>query len=239
MAKRIPKERSGRVVIVKDGPYRVSGSLPLDKAIIITDRRGIPARWGKGEKYPAQESYSLCRCGHSVSKPYCSGMHAEKRFDGTETASRKKFMKQADRYRGPVINLLDAVSFCALARFCDKAEGVWELSSRKDKKSVKLAIREACDCPAGRLLAWDNKTGKPIEPKLKKSISLIEDPSERASGPIWVKGGVPIQSSDGTVYEVRNRVTLCRCGKSINKPFCDGTHLTVEFNDGDKRLKKK
>jgi CDGSH-type Zn-finger protein len=31
------------------------------------------------------------------------------------------------------------------------------------------------------------------------------------------------------MYAVRNRVTLCRCGQSRNKPFCDGTHKDVEF----------
>ncbi|MCJ7713336.1 CDGSH iron-sulfur domain-containing protein, partial [Candidatus Bathyarchaeota archaeon] len=59
----------------------------------------------------------------------------------------------------------------------------------------------------------------------------------KVSGPIWVKGGVIVESSDGTSYEVRNRQTLCRCGKSENKPFCDGTHIKAGFNDGDKSLK--
>ncbi len=228
----------GRIVISKNGPYLVSGALPLDKAIIETDREGMPNRWGKGGKYPRQEKYALCRCGNSTNKPFCTGAHAEKGFDGTETASRKKYLEQMEGQHGPVIDLTDAVGFCAIARYCERAGSAWRLAGQKDKKSVKLAIREACDCPSGRLVAWDRKTGKPIERKLKPSLSLVEDPSEGASGPIWVKGGVPVQSSDGTVYEVRNRVTLCRCGKSLNKPFCDGTHLTVEFNDGDKRLKK-
>ena len=47
----------------------------------------------------------------------------------------------------------------------------------------------------------------------------------------------PIESADGKKYEIRNRVTLCRCGKSNNKPFCDGNHLQSRFNDGDKSLK--
>jgi len=51
------------------------------------------------------------------------------------------------------------------------------------------------------------------------------------SSAIWVKGGIPIQSSKGFVYEIRNRVTLCRCGKSANKPFCDGTHVKIRFRD--------
>jgi len=47
-----------------------------------------------------------------------------------------------------------------------------------------------------------------------------------------------VESSDGTVYESRNRATLCRCGKSLNKPYCDGTHIMAGFNDGDESLKR-
>ena len=46
-----------------------------------------------------------------------------------------------------------------------------------------------------------------------------------------VRGGIQIESADGFKYEVRNRVTLCRCGKSQNKPFCDGTHAQIKFRD--------
>ena len=35
-------------------------------------------------------------------------------------------------------------------------------------------------------------------------------------------------SAEGKLYEVRNRVTLCRCGKSTNKPFCDSSHYPEE-----------
>jgi len=59
-----------------------------------------------------------------------------------------------------------------------------------------------------------------------------------ARGPIWVKGGVPVESADASVFENRNRVTLCRCGGSKNKPFCDGTHLKDRFNDGDESIRK-
>ncbi|MFY9800413.1 MAG: CDGSH iron-sulfur domain-containing protein [Methanoregula sp.] len=40
-----------------------------------------------------------------------------------------------------------------------------------------------------------------------------------------MRGGIPVESSEGHVYEIRNRITLCRCGKSYNKPFCDGRHI--------------
>ena len=60
---------------------------------------------------------------------------------------------------------------------------------------------------------------------------MIEDPQEECSGPLWVKGGIPVNGPNGTEYEQRNRVTLCRCGASANKPYCDGTHVTVHFQD--------
>jgi CDGSH-type Zn-finger protein len=46
---------------------------------------------------------------------------------------------------------------------------------------------------------------------------------------VWVRGGITVQTMDGTTYEVRNRATLCRCGHSGNKPFCDGAHAEAGF----------
>jgi len=56
-------------------------------------------------------------------------------------------------------------------------------------------------------------------------MGLVEDTQAEKMGPIWVRGGVPVESSKGETYEIRNRVTFCRCGRSSTKPFCDGSHL--------------
>ncbi|HEY2824533.1 MAG TPA: CDGSH iron-sulfur domain-containing protein, partial [Gemmatimonadales bacterium] len=95
-----------------------------------------------------------------------------------------------------------------------------------------LVIREANHCPAGRLVLHDKKTHRAIEEPLPPSIGVVEDPVTECSGPLWVRGSVPVESADGKRYEVRNRVTLCRCGASANKPFCNGSHVSVKFNDG-------
>jgi hypothetical protein len=52
------------------------------------------------------------------------------------------------------------------------------------------------------------------------------------SGPLWVRGGVRVVSADDFQYEIRNRVYLCRCGVSKDKPFCDGSRAVIEFRDG-------
>lgn len=94
----------------------------------------------------------------------------------------------------------------------------------RNGQTQRLVEHEAGHCPGGRLVAWDRATGKPVEPEFEPSLGLIEDTAKHVSGPIWARGSVPVVSSDGKPYEIRNRVALCRCGKSTNKPFCNGSH---------------
>lgn len=218
--------RSGRKVkVTRNGPYIVSGGVPLLDMVICVDAEGECHGWRIDRQYPLREKYSLCRCGQSRSKPFCDGRHSEVGFDGAEAASRQTYMEQARKIAGPGIDLTDAAGFCAEARFCHRAGGTWKLTRRSDDPEArKTAIEEACNCPSGRLVAWD-KEGKAIEPDLEQSIGVVQDLQENAEGPLWVRGGIPIESAAGATYEVRNRVTLCRCGRSANKPFCDGRHL--------------
>jgi CDGSH-type Zn-finger protein len=224
---------AAKVQVSKDGPYLVSGGLALHTETIGTNKEGESVKWEPGAKYPTKASYALCRCGHSAEKPFCDGTHAKVGFDGTETASRAPYLEQAKVMKGPAMSMTDAEGLCAFARFCDPKGQVWNLVNQTDKPGARQDfVREACDCPSGRLVAWDNVTGKPVEPKYDPSIALIEDPAKGCSGPVWLRGGVQVVSADGFKYEVRNRVTLCRCGASQNKPFCDGRHAAVGFRSG-------
>jgi CDGSH-type Zn-finger protein len=159
---------------------------------------------------------------------------AKIKFDGTETASRKPFLEQADLMDGPVYALADAQGLCAFGPFCDPNGQDWDQVGQSGHPRIaKNFLRQVHDCPAGRLVALDKQTGAPLEPALEKTVGLIEGPVQECSGPLWVGGGVPITSADGHDYEVRNRVTLCRCGKSTQKPFCNGAHAGGQkFVDG-------
>jgi CDGSH-type Zn-finger protein len=229
------KTAGAKVQIKLNGPYLVSGDLPLSKEIIGTNKDDESVAWTRGQDYPAQAKYALCRCGRSANKPFCDGTHAKIGFDGTETASRLPYLEQAEVTKGPTMSLADVDSLCAFARFCDPNGKVWNLVYKSDNPPAgKNFVRQSCDCPSGRLVAWDNATGKPIEPKYEPSIGLIEDPAQNCSGPLWLRGGVQLIGADGFEYEVRNRVTLCRCGASKNKPYCDGTHASIGFSDENK-----
>jgi CDGSH-type Zn-finger protein len=220
------------VVVSKDGPYLVHGDVPLVRLTIGTDAEGGSAQWIAGATLPTEEEYALCRCGRSKNKPFCDGLHQKVGFNGTETASREPYQAQAKILDGPTMQLADAEGLCAGARFCDPHGQVWNQVEMTDDPQVRATfIRQVGDCPSGRLVARDKRTGQALEPELPVSIGVVDDPAEQCAGPLWLRGGIPVVAADGTAYEVRNRVTLCRCGQSENKPFCDGTHVAINFRE--------
>lgn len=99
---------SAKVQISKNGPYVVSGNLPLSKETIGANQNGESVQWERGAGYPRQEQYALCRRGHRANKPFCDGTHKKIGFDGTETASRRPYLEQATVMQGPVLSLTDS-----------------------------------------------------------------------------------------------------------------------------------
>lgn len=209
-----------RIKVTKDGPYIVTGGVPLKETVIGANGDGESIHWIEGGTLDANDTYSLCRCGRSKTKPFCDGSHTCG-FDGTETAENKTYDDAAIVYEGDGMVLMDHKELCAVARFCDVAGTIWTLIENADNEA--LAVQQSCDCPSGRLTIV--KEGRKIEPALAREIAVIDDAPEGTRGPLWVRGGIEIEAEDGTIYEVRNRVTLCRCGKSENKPFCDAMHM--------------
>jgi len=222
-----------KIKIIPNGPYEVSKGIPLKKAVIGIDSRGTSEKWIEGREYESgEESYYLCRCGHSSNKPYCDGTHEKIKFEGREYASKEPYVDGCKVFEGPTIDLYDNEELCASMRFCDRGKGVWQATmDSDDPSSKKLAIQEACDCAAGRLTVV-TKDGEAIEPDLPEEISPIQDTAAGVRGPLWIKGGIELEGADGESYEVRNRMTLCRCGESKNMPYCDISHMNCEHMKG-------
>lgn len=218
--------KNAKIKVTKDGPYLVTGGIPLLRMIIQTDSYGDPCIWREVERYPHRERYALCRCGKSLNKPYCDGAHTLQRFNGTETASSELYLENVKDYLGPELKLTDRRELCVGAAFCVRDAGIKNLTVYSDRPGFKeIAIEEAANCPSGRLVVWD-KQGNPIEPDYEPSIVITEH-EDGLPGPLWIRGEVEIESVDGIIYEKRNRVTLCRCGESLNKPLCDGSHFDI------------
>lgn len=222
-----------KIKITKNGPYEVTGGIPIARYEIAPRADGVLHLKKIKDYHPSNpEKYFLCRCGKSKTMPFCDGAHAERGvFNGQEVADKSKYMERAEVQVGPDLDLLDD-DRCAFARFCHRQRGdVWTLTENSDvPENKRQAIEGINECPTGRLVARD-KNGKIIEKKFEPEIQIVEDPLKKCSAGIYVKGEIPIESADGTMYELQNRVALCRCGKSRNVPFCDAMHVTVGFDD--------
>ena len=222
-------KEEAKIKILKDGPYLVSGNVPLKEKIIV--EVGSHYEYHAGRKLSQSETYSLCRCGNSNNPPFCDGSHHKIDFDGTEKAEKVPYRERAKQIDGEVVDLLDDHR-CALARFCHTEKGsTWELvRSSAVEENKQEAIKSTDECPAGRLTVVD-KEGKIVEKDYEPQIEILQDGEYGFGAGIHVKGKILIESADGSYYQKRNRITLCRCGKSRNKPFCDGCHLKFKFKE--------
>lgn len=172
------------------------------------------------------DTYELCRCGKSKNKPFCDSSHLTARWDGTQTAPMNSFRERSTRARKGDETLADDQPLCIFAGFCGtRTRNVWDMFLESDDPEERQLMRDMVwRCPSGRI-ALVGPDGFGTEPDLPQSIAILP------GGPIWVRGGIPILAENGQPWEPRNRVTVCRCGRSKNKPYCDGTHQRIHFDE--------
>jgi CDGSH-type Zn-finger protein len=86
-------------------------------------------------------------------------------------------------------------------------------------------------CDTSHVGAGFNATGEPAtidSPQLAKRGGPLQVTPTK-NGPLVVEGSLEICSGTGRTVRRVEKVALCRCGGSSNKPFCDGTHKTNGF----------
>ena len=220
-------EESQKITVRPSEPYLVRGAIPLVRKSQVMSEHGEPLSWKDEGVIDAGETYRLCRCGQSKSKPFCDGAHTLVEFDGTEAADTGTVADRATTRKSPKIFIQDEHSICVHSGFCgNRLTAVWKMRKEsndpKDLDEIRTMIE---NCPSGALAYSLEAEGEIIEPELPKQVVAIPD------GPLWVTGGIPVKRSDGKPLETRNRVTLCRCGASAMKPLCDGTHKELGFTD--------
>jgi CDGSH-type Zn-finger protein len=229
-----------RIVIKRDGSYHVFGSIPLVHKTQVVSEYGEPLTWKKDKEYEAKEFYKLCRCGESKNMPYCDATHCDIEFDGTETADERTFAERQfvdDSGTGMVVKKDGYL--CMLSGFCgNRLTNIDRMVSKTDEPAVRAEIMAMIDrCPSGTYAYAMSKDEPDIEADLPMQIAVTTEITEDGpiDGPLWVTGNIPIERADGKPFETRNRVTLCSCGHSCQKPLCDGTHHAMEQEE----LRKK
>ena len=185
-------------------------------------------RRASGEPCATVRGVALCRCGASKNKPFCDGTHGAIGFKGTNTADPSK--NRRETYKGKRITIFDNRGICAHAGYCsDGLKSVFLYGKEPwidpDGAEVAEIVATIRKCPSGALsYAIGGAEAEP--PPREPMITVTND------GPYAVTGGVGllpiVRFGDGASTE---HYTLCRCGASKNKPFCDGSHWTVEFRD--------
>jgi CDGSH-type Zn-finger protein/rubrerythrin len=220
-----------KIVIWPNGPYVVYGDIPLLRKYRVLHEHQEGLTWRKGEPYETEETYALCRCGQSSTKPFCDGTHVRMRFDGTETADPRPSAQRRITLGGTGLVIQRDPPLCMGAHFCaNHDEHIKQLAAATDDTQIRLMVIKMIEnCPSGSFVYALEPGGPDMEPDLPQAIAVVDEGPH--AGCLWVTGNIPIERADGKPFETRNRVTLCRCGQSKNKPLCDGTHRRIGFKD--------
>ncbi len=197
---------------VLDGPYLVKH---LQR---FSNRKGA---------IEVRSTMALCRCGGSANKPFCDGTHAKIGFSSAKLDGR--VADERENYKGEGLAIHDNRGICAHAGRCtDGLPSVFRLKQEPwidaraaPAEQITETIRQ---CPSGAL----SYTIDGVEHRDREgSPAILVSPN----GPYVVTGGPELLDAprgDGASTE---HFTLCRCGGSKNKPFCDGSHWYKNFSD--------
>lgn len=202
-----------KITCAPNGPYLVAEAPALRRA--------------SGEVLPAAQSFALCRCGGSKKKPFCDGTHRTNGFSDENWADPAKDKRRT--YVGKGVTIYDNRAICAHAAFCtDELASVFRHRETPwiapDAAAVDKIVETIGKCPSGALsYALDGVEAEP--PKRAPMVTVTEN------GPYAVTGGIELAGVKFGEGASPEHYTLCRCGASKNKPFCDGSHWEAGFKD--------
>jgi uncharacterized Fe-S cluster protein YjdI/CDGSH-type Zn-finger protein len=133
-------------------------------------------------------------------------------------------------YEDESIRVLWDSSLCIHTGFCIKeGAGVFDPQRRPwvrlDLANADVVAQAVQACPTGALRYERLDGGVQEEPQTPTSI--VPWPN----GPLFVRGSIEVSDRQGDVFLVGPRASLCRCGASLNQPFCDLSHRESGFKD--------
>ncbi len=208
------------IACLPNGPYYlIFGSTPYTIPYLHTADGGTCTK---------VDAAALCRCGGSKTKPLCDGTHSKIGFSDRRTADASKDHRQS--YVGKAITIHDNRGICSHSAHCtDNLAAVFRESGDPwidpDGAAAAAIIATIEKCPSGAL-------SYSIDGVEKRDRDAPPSVTAARNGPYEVTGGIEligVAFGDGASKE---HYTLCRCGASNNKPFCDGSHWDINFTDG-------
>ncbi len=208
-------------------PNKISISTSFNGPLIIRNIKNLTE--GNGNIFPVRKkTTALCRCGESKHKPFCDGTHGK--IGWTDKKQEGRQPRKTDSYQGKKITIHDNRGICAHVGFCTAGlPKVFQMGVEPwinpDAENAEKIIETIKKCPSGALsysvdgILYDKFTEQP-------EIKVTSD------GPYFITGSIELHDKDHP--ESEEHFALCRCGKSQNKPFCDGQHWYLKFRDKGK-----
>ena len=202
------------IACLPNGPYSLPAPTPA-------------VRRANGDACATERGVALCRCGGSKNKPFCDGTHSRNGCSDRKLADGS--LDRRASYAGRRITIHDNRGICSHAGFCtDGLKSVFRMGQEPwidpDGATAEEIIATIRKCPSGALgYAIDG-----VEPRDQERPPAV---TVTDHGPYAVTGGVELLGVPFGEGAPREHYTLCRCGASENKPFCDGSHWHAGFRD--------
>ncbi len=203
--------RNTSIKLSQNGPLILSGLDVLEQDNLV--------------KVDNKKIVALCRCGNSETKPYCDGRHSKSDF--SDSNEKLDIVGVVNSYKGKKITINHDAKICAHIGYCttELPKVFWSNVDKTidpDAASVEEIMALCKKCPSGALtytvedVLYDNYSDTP-------KVQIIKD------GPYFITGSIELNCEQQPT--AKEHFALCRCGKSKNKPYCDGTHWYEDFKD--------
>ncbi|BDS13212.1 (4Fe-4S)-binding protein [Aureispira anguillae] len=134
------------------------------------------------------------------------------------------------KYSNNEITIVWQPQKCIHAAECVKAlpqvykpnEKPWIQLEQATTEELKNQVRK---CPSGALSYYMNGEEDQEEESLETKVEVLPN------GPLLVYGTLKVTDQNGNTTTKNKTTAFCRCGSSANKPYCDGSHVKVDFRD--------
>lgn len=188
------------VTVTDNGPMKVSNATSIRYC---------------GQPLEAEGDVWLCRCGQSSNAPFCDGTHNKVGFDD---ANPELEAKQVHTWEGRTVKTHFDPNACMHVFYCKPLKALREAELAGDDSAAQRIMEVVSSCPSGAL-TFERKAeiAEPAAPEHPCEVDIQEGGEVRIQAPFDIN-----VARDPHLPE--DRATLCRCGMSKNKPWCDGRH---------------
>ncbi len=187
------------VTLFENGPIKVSNAKSMRYC---------------GEPVDVQGDVFLCRCGESKNAPFCDGSHKAAEFKGENQLATTKPIKT---WEGRTVRTHFNPNTCMHVFYCKPLGALREAELAGDDDAAAEIARVVGLCPSGALAVESKGADVQIDATSDCDIDIVEGGEVRLQVPYDI-------NVERLAGQPEDRGTLCRCGLSKNKPWCDGRH---------------